>query len=126
MQKTIFYLVFLLSSFLLSAQDFKFDINAGYLLATTRFQVDLIQLNIFTPNDPFIQNGDLDETNSESGFFIGLGGQLRFSEKVGLTGHINYASYAESSYLQIPVLLNYYLGDSGFNIQAGPQFSYIL
>ena len=55
-----------------------------------------------------------------------MGGQLRFSEKVGLTGHINYASYAESSYLQIPVLLNYYLGDSGLNIQAGPQFTYIL
>tara|TARA_R110000751_G_scaffold40436_1_gene95705 strand:- start:2681 stop:2860 length:180 start_codon:yes stop_codon:yes gene_type:complete len=53
-----------------------------------------------------------------------LGGQLR-SEKVSLMGHINYANYQEADFCKI-LYDNIIFGNSGFNLQAGPQLTYNL
>ena len=100
--------------------------NAGYLLATSTFTMDFAEANPFSNFDPVIRNTYVEDTNSESGFYIGIGGQYRWSENFALSGELNYARYNESNFLQVPVFIQYYVGHSNFFIQVGPQFTYIL
>ena len=105
------------------AQEFKWDVNAGYLHATARLKGEYADFNIYTPDDPFL-TGSFSTTDTYTGFYVGIGGQYKFEGALALSGHVNYARYAESSFLQIPLALHYYLADSGFNIFAGPQLTY--
>ena len=108
------------------AQEFKWDVNAGYLLATSTFKMDFAEANPFSDFDPVIRNTYVEDTNSESGFYLGIGGQYRWSENFALSGGLNYARNNESNFLQVPVFIQYYVGPSDFFIQVGPQFTYIL
>lgn len=126
MKKIILCFLFAFWGLIVNAQEFKWDVNAGYSIANNITKFNVLLSNPFSPGDPELQDPIITSKNSEDSFFLGLGGRYLFSEKVGLTGHLNYASYENTSFLQIPVLVNYFFGSSGLNIQAGPQFTYLI
>ncbi|MAW95569.1 MULTISPECIES: porin family protein [unclassified Leeuwenhoekiella] len=123
MKQFLLFLFLIFSSSSISAQEFKWDVNAGYLHTNARFKVDYANLDIYTPDDPFL-TGSFTDTETANGFYIGVGGQYRLESALALSGHVNYARYTESGFLQVPLALHYYIADSGFNIFAGPQFTY--
>ncbi|PHR92055.1 MAG: hypothetical protein COA80_14620 [Leeuwenhoekiella sp.] len=125
MKHFFLFLVLTFSILSVSAQEFKWDVNAGYLHAISRLKVDYADLNLYTPDDPFL-TGSFIDTETANGFYIGVGGQYKFEGDLALSGQFNYARYSESNFLQIPLALHYYIADSGFNILAGPQFTYNL
>ena len=126
MKQFLLFLFLIFSGVSGIAQEFKWDINAGYLLATSEFKADFQNTNPFSGFDPTIQKAYVEDTNSESGFYLGIGGQYRWSENFALSGHLNYARSNESNFVQVSLAFHYYIADSGINILAGPQFTYIL
>ncbi|PHQ28734.1 hypothetical protein CJ305_13010 [Leeuwenhoekiella nanhaiensis] len=125
MKHFILFLVLSISVLSGSAQEFKWDVNAGYLHVTSRLSVDYSEINIYTPDDPFLI-GEFTSTETANGYYLGLGGQYRLEGAMAISGSLNYARYTESNFLQIPLALHYYIAESGFNILAGPQFTYNL
>lgn len=105
MKQLLLFLVLSLSVLFISAQEFKWDVNAGYLLATSTFKMDFAEANPFSDFDPVIRNTYVEDTNSERGFYLGIGGQYRWSENFALSGDLNYARYNELNFLQVPVYI---------------------
>jgi len=73
----------------------------------------------------------LDESDSESisGFYIGLLAEFELSEAIMLQPELQYVNISEdgesTGFLNIPIMFKYYIAE-GFNVQAGPQISYSL
>ena len=108
MIKKLFFICLLLSGTAGFAQV-DFGINAGF-------------------NNSTVKNSTQGRSESAdaSGYFVGVLSQFSLTESFQLEGAVNYVNAEDSNFLQIPVLLKYYVGSSAFNIQAGPQASIIL
>ena len=69
---------------------------------------------------------DFSYSGSSSGFYLGVLADIEFSEQFHLQPSVNYANADETSLLVIPVMVQYYIENSGFYVQAGPQATLIL
>jgi len=111
--KKLFLLVFtvLLSSSVF-AQSADFGIKAGANFATLT---------------------DATGLDNKTGFVIGVFGGIKFNDKVAIQGDILYSQQGADSnifdldldYVNVPVVLRYFVVQ-GLNLQAGPQFGFIV
>ncbi|WP_194850780.1 porin family protein [Nonlabens antarcticus] len=85
-----------------------------------------------------LQGDDVDDVDSRTGINVGLTGEYAFSPNFGLmVGAIYSQQGAEGEaagikqtlkldYINVPVLAKFYLGGSGFSIDAGPQVGFVV
>lgn len=81
----------------------------------------------------FANISDVDNLSSKTGFQAGVFAGIKFTDKVGIQADVLYSQQGadfdfgkfDLNYINIPVVLKYYLFQ-GLNIQAGPQFGFIL
>jgi len=84
--------------------QFSFGVNAGYNNSSIKSSAEEVSVS-----------------TNESGYFLGVVSQYFISGKLQLEGSVNYVLVEDSNFLQIPVLLKYYVGNTLLNLQAGPQ-----
>lgn len=104
-------LVFALVLFAFSsatAQENNVGIKAGYANITAKAEVE-----------GFSASAD------ESGFFVGLTGEVYLAPSFALQPEILYARAAETNFLYIPVMGKYYITPQ-FSLQVGPQINFAL
>ncbi len=76
---------------------------------------------------------DASGLSNKTGFQAGVFGGIKFTDKVGIQADLLYSQQGaefdfgkfDLTYLNVPVVLKYYL-IQGLNIQAGPQFGFIV
>ena len=76
---------------------------------------------------------DIDDASTKTGFLIGAFATLKFSDKLALQGDLLYsqqgadfdAGKIDLDYINFPVVIKYYIVKR-LNIQAGPQFGYVI
>lgn len=81
----------------------------------------------------FANVSDVDDLSSKTGFQAGIFAGIKFTDKVGIQADVLYSQQGakfdsgkfDLNYVNIPVVLKYYLVQ-GLNIQAGPQFGFII
>lgn len=81
----------------------------------------------------FANVSDVDDLSSKTGFQAGIFAGIKFSDKVGIQADLLYSQQGaefdagkfDLSYVNVPVVLKYYLVQ-GLNVQAGPQFGFIV
>lgn len=81
----------------------------------------------------FANVSDVDDLSSKTGFHAGIFAGIKFSEKLGIQADLLYSQQGaefdagefDLSYVNVPIVLKYYLVQ-GLNIQAGPQFGFIV
>ena len=96
------------SFFIATAQSFTFGAKAGFLYITEKVKVE-----------------DVSDTNGEAGFYIGGVADLEISERFDLTTELTYGYTSDEQFIYIPLMWRYYTGEK-FNLQAGPQVSFLL
>lgn len=112
MKKLIFLSVFtIMATVSMTAQETRFGVNAGYTNVSANVKSSI---------------ADIDIDESESGFYVGLVVERRIVDLLGLQAELNYVNIDETSTLSLPVVGKLYVGGSDFNVQAGPQISYVL
>jgi len=72
-----------------------------------------------------VDAGDLSISNTESGFFVGIGYAFEIGEQLMLEPSILYSSVQDLDALYVPVMFKYAISDK-FKVLAGPQVNYIL
>ena len=81
----------------------------------------------------FANISDVDNLSSKTGFQAGIFAGIKFTDKVGVQADVLYSQQGaefdfgkfDVNYINIPIVLKYYLVQ-GLNVQAGPQFGFIL
>ncbi len=81
----------------------------------------------------FANISDVDNLSSKTGFQAGIFAGIKFTDKVGIQADVLYSQQGakfdagkfDLNYINVPIVLKYYLFQ-GLNIQAGPQFGFIL
>ena len=81
----------------------------------------------------FANISDASGLSNKTGFQAGIFGGVKFTDKVGIQADLLYSQQGaefdagefDLSYVNIPVVLKYYLVQ-GLNIQAGPQFGFVV
>lgn len=81
----------------------------------------------------FANISDVDDLSSKTGFQAGIFAGINFTDKVGIQADLLYSQQGaefdagefDLSYVNVPVVLKYYLVQ-GLNVQAGPQFGFIV
>lgn len=76
---------------------------------------------------------DVDNLSNKTGFQAGVFAGIKFTDKVGIQADLLYSQQGaefdygkfDLNYINVPVVLKYYLVQ-GLNVQAGPQFGFIL
>lgn len=103
MRKLILLGLFLCFSFGVAAQKADFGIKGGYLNVRASIKSD-----------------DISVSASESGFYVGVLTDIKFSEKFHLQPELLYARVSEADAIFLPIIGKIYLNDK-FNLQLGPQ-----
>lgn len=86
------------------AQETRFGLTAGYLNAQLKVSEDGFNVS-----------------DNASGFYVGALADVAINESFHITPGVNYANAEDSGFLYIPVMAQYYIAESGFYFQAGPQ-----
>lgn len=81
----------------------------------------------------FANISDASNSSNKTGFQAGIFGGVKFSDKIGIQADLLYSQQGaefdggkfDLSYVNVPVVLKYYL-IQGLNIQAGPQFGFVV
>ena len=81
----------------------------------------------------FANVSDVDVLSSKTGVQAGIFAGIKFTDKVGIQADLLYSQQGakfdagefDLSYVNVPVVLKYYLVQ-GLNVQAGPQFGFIV
>ncbi len=76
---------------------------------------------------------DASGLSNRTGFLVGIFGGVEFSDKVGIQVDLLYSQQGaefdsekiDLSYINIPIVIKYFVV-GGLNIQAGPQFGFIV
>lgn len=63
---------------------------------------------------------------TSTGFYAGLYYNAQLSSDFSVQPAVNYARAGHADLLYLPVMMKFYWPDTDFNIQAGPQATYIL
>lgn len=100
-------------------------------IGTTAFSQDL-DLGIKAGAN-FSNITDASNLSNKTGFQAGIFAGLKFTDKVGLQADLLYSQQGaefdfgdfDLTYINVPVVLKYYIVQ-GLNIQAGPQFGFIV
>jgi hypothetical protein len=104
---------------LVQAQEIDFGVQAGVNFAN-------------------VNGDDTDDADGRTGINVGVTGEYQFSPSVGLlVGAIysqqglqsedsGFESKLKLDYINVPVLGKFYLGGSGFAIEAGPQIGFLV
>ncbi|HET8837592.1 MAG TPA: porin family protein [Flavobacteriaceae bacterium] len=66
------------------------------------------------------------DPGSETGFYVGALADIGISDAFHVQPAVTYAMTGDASTLSVPIMAKYYVGDSGFNIQAGPQINFLM
>ncbi|MGJ8685422.1 MAG: porin family protein [Nonlabens sp.] len=85
---------------------------------------------------------NLEDADGRTGFHVGFTGEYMFNESFGLQSEVVYSTQGLQSetsfggvttesklkldYINVPVLAKFYLGESGFSIDAGPQIGFLV
>lgn len=109
MKNLFLVLAFFAGITLAKAQDVNFGFTAGYL--NTQEKVNTSE-------------GDVSE--NYSGFYVGAFADFAATDLLHIKPGVNYGNVEDTNLLFIPVLAQFYIADSGFNFQLGPQASIIL
>jgi hypothetical protein len=112
MKKMIVALALLASTAIMMAQEIDFGIKAGANFATIT---------------------DASGLSNKTGFQAGIFGGFKFTEKLGIQADMLYSQQGaefdagefDLSYINVPIVLKYYVAQ-GFNLQAGPQFGFVV
>lgn len=81
----------------------------------------------------FSKISDIDNLSNKTGFQAGVFAGIKFTDKVGVQADVLYSQQGaefdggkfDLNYVNVPIVLKYYLVQ-GLNLQAGPQFGFIL
>ncbi len=81
----------------------------------------------------FASISDADDLSNKTGFQAGIFAGIKFTDNVGIQADVLYSQQGakfdagkfDLNYVNVPIVLKYYLVQ-GLNIQAGPQFGFIL
>lgn len=81
----------------------------------------------------FASFSDLSGLSNKTGFHAGVFGGVKFSDKFGIQADILYSQQGadtdlgkfDLNYVNVPVVVKYYLFH-GLNLQAGPQFGFVV
>lgn len=76
---------------------------------------------------------DASGLSNKTGFQAGIFGGIKFTDKVGIQADMLYSQQGaefdggefDLSYINVPIVLKYYL-IQGLNLQAGPQFGFVV
>ncbi|GAL74840.1 hypothetical protein JCM19275_879 [Nonlabens ulvanivorans] len=84
----------------------------------------------------------VEDADGRTGFHVGLTGEYMFNDTFGLQGEVVYSTQGLQSedeilgqnveqvlkldYINVPVLAKFYIADSGFSIDAGPQIGFLV
>lgn len=105
MNKFTLLLVFALGTLSMSSQQTKFGLTGGFLNAEAKINAD----------------GEGSFSASESGFYVGAVADIDLNGALHLQPEVLYGNINDGSLLYIPVLLKYYISESGFYLMGGPQ-----
>ena len=92
-------------------QNVDFGIQAGYT-------------NVEGKSSNSLNN--ISSSGNSSGFYVGALADFTLSENFHLQPSVNYANAEEVNFLIVPVLAQYYIENSDFYLQAGPQATFML
>ncbi len=99
---------------------FKFGVKAGY----SNFNFDYIR------EDDIVNSTWEDYDINVPGFFVGVSTDIKLNNSLHLEPSILYSrikkDWREHNVLMLPVMAKYYFAGTGFNIQAGPQLTWIM
>ncbi|PRP67090.1 porin family protein [Nonlabens agnitus] len=95
------------------AQEIDFGVQVGYNAAN-------------------LQGDDVDDVDARNGINVGITGEYKFGPSFGLLVGAIYSQQGADldgaklklDYINVPVLAKFYLGGSGFSIDAGPQIGF--
>lgn len=81
----------------------------------------------------FANISDASNLSNKTGFQAGIFAGIKFTDKVGIQADLLYSQQGakfkfgdfDLSYLNVPIVVKYYLFQ-GLNLQAGPQFGFIV
>lgn len=109
MFKKILFIFSLFVGFSSHAQNIDFGIQTGYTNVQTESTLQGTQVS-----------------NDASGFYVGFLADFQLTENWHLQPSVNYFNAEESDFLSVPVLVQYYIENSDFYLQAGPQGTIVL
>ncbi|MBF4985162.1 PorT family protein [Nonlabens mediterrranea] len=85
---------------------------------------------------------NVEDADGRTGFHVGLTGEYMFNDTFGLQGEVVYSTQGlqtedeilgqnveqvlKLDYINVPVLAKFYIADSGFSIDAGPQIGFLV
>jgi opacity protein-like surface antigen len=83
-----------------------------------------------------LQGDDVEDLDGRTGINVGITGEYQFNQQFGLLIGAIYSQQGledddsdlklKLDYINVPVLAKFYLGGSGFAIEAGPQIGFIV
>lgn len=111
MKKVLLVAALAVFGFSANAQDTSFGVTAG-----------LSNLSV----DMEVPGGAFGVSDGETGFYFGVLADIGISDAFHVQPAVTYSMTGDASALVVPVMAKYYVGDSGFNIQAGPQLTYLM
>lgn len=111
MKKVLLIAVGLFLGINVSAQQTSFGVTAGYADITAKISAS---------------TSDIEASTGISGFYVGALADITLSPNFHVQPSVNLAIADDSNFLLIPVMAKYYISDSGFHLQAGPQGTLIL
>ena len=91
------------------AQEVDFGVQAGY----TNVRVAASSMGV-------------EVSENASGFYVGFLTDFELNENWHIQPSVNYFNAEETDFLSIPVMVQYYIENSGFYLQAGPQGTIVL
>ena len=108
MKKIFSFLVLTLALGTAGQAQSGFGLKAGYALITAKAESEGISAS-----------------TGESGFFVGVTGELKLSEAFAIQPEALYARAAGTAFLYIPIMAEVYVTPQ-FSLQAGPQVNLVL
>lgn len=109
MKKLLFFASGIFLCLNATAQQTEFGLTAGYSNLTIKSSFN-----------------NLGGSVSGSGLYIGFFADVFISENFHIQPSINYGNIENANLLFIPVMVKYYIGNSGFSLKAGPQATFNL
>lgn len=111
MFKKLLFVAILFTGMASFGQNIDFGLQAGYT-------------NIEGKSSNSLDNYSV--AGNSSGFYVGALADFTLSNQFHLQPSINYASADDVDFIIVPVLAQYYIENSSFYVQAGPQATFIL
>ena len=108
-----------------TSQETKFSIIAGYSNAFEKVKVKAVSLELGYVDDISFNGEEIEFNESYSGFYAGLSTETFVSTKLFFNPSLIYLHINETSFLQAPIFMKYYL-NKDLSLIGGPQLTYTL